>query len=198
MSENRCRYCHTEINAKAKKCKYCGSWQGLRRFLTSANLILTISVSSIATFFAIGLPIIDLLDEKEPNLDATILYSDYDELKIVLSNLGEAPAGITEVFVSISEDSEQPMRFPIATELWGKLIKKESYEQITLKRDLKTGLPIMVNENHKIFKQEHVSKCALFIRYVDFNSDIGKEQSNAFNCYNFSPLPEGLKRTDFY
>ncbi|MDW1637141.1 MULTISPECIES: hypothetical protein [Vibrio] len=194
-----CKHCAAVLNIDfrnkpANRCSECQGWQNSRSFLDMSNLVLTGIVSFITISLAFWKPIHELVADKVPKINLSVLTTDYRQMSFFVSNTGKAPAGIVEMYVVIDEG--KPMNIPVGKKYWGTLLDKDEANAFKVSHET-SGLPIQANPDHFIYKKEHVINCIFVLTYKELGSKTNKDIKYDYPCYNFSPLPKGLKRKMF-
>lgn len=195
-----CKNCASPLNKHkngkfANRCAVCQGWQTKRRYLDLSNVVLAGVASFVSVAIAFYAPAHSLLKDKAPELNLSILITDYQSMSFIMSNTGTAPAGIVEMYVSL--DDQESYNIPIGKEYWGTILDKGKAESFKVSSVKTTGLPILANPDHKGYAVENVTKCRLVLTYKDLRTNFNKNIVSDFECYNFSPLPSTIERRKF-
>lgn len=101
---NSCRVCCEPIRAKALKCTHCGSYQDWTRHLLRWSALL-VSLFALAPLWSISGSLSKLaFREKAARIEAAIIGSSLDEIRIAYENSGDISGIVTAVNFAVNKD----------------------------------------------------------------------------------------------
>lgn len=190
----KCSSCYSKLlvdeDKIAKKCHQCQSWQNYRKHLDLSNVLLATLISFISISLIFAKPLYSLVATKESNIKISLLSSNFDKLKILINNSGETPAGISEVYLDVSNGE---FFFSIGKEQWGEQIAKDKSEILSLQRSVAFMLPVIANKQHIAYKKIPRRNCELVVMYIDVGEVESKKLSQQHECYMASFSPKELE-----
>ena len=189
----QCKLCKEEIKKNAIVCVHCGSYQNWKRYLNFSSILLSLVIAGF-TVFGFTYPYLkEKLQPPKTELKATLMGTSKDYLYLLVSNTGNRPGSIKDIYFTdygVSKELKRPGRSLnfLSISLVEFEIIKPSESQI-IKISIKNA-PLVFPEYLDDAKlNKYKSVCRLRIDAVAFDGSLTEEINIFYTC-----IPHKLKK----
>lgn len=164
----RCSVCFEVINANAKKCIHCGSYQGMRQYVnfSSSFLALVVALISVLSFF---IPLMkETFETKDSDIGVSLQFVQKDGIYLIAKNSGVRAGNIgLSKFIIEGVNNNEGFQLTVANRTTGKsFVPANESTMVTLYRDEREK-----NTIDSLTEDIFSKKCSIKIEIINFSEE---------------------------